>query len=384
MHPRTILSLGNFFFAIFSTLVTLILLPYLSLFMPAAYTGFVLAGSAVATVSVFFFLPQIVERYGAQQFALALALIEMAVLLMLAAAPGVVTSILLIAVTVAVQPFLSYGFDLLLEATVAGNNTVGRTRALFRTAWNIAMLAAPLLLGALLVDSDSYGRIFIVAAAMLAPIVIFFTANRLPQGPAPKFAHMWGTFLHIVHNRDLAAVTFGNLLLYLFYVWMPLYTPVYLHDVLGIPWSSLGWIFAIMLIPYVVVEYPAGWIADRYLGDKELMLAGFLIAGGGLAALALLTPATPLLVILAILTGSRVGAALIEAMVEAHFFRRVSKRDINSVSVFRGVWPASYFIAPVAGSLLLVYGNYSVLFLCTGGFIAVFGIIATLLIKDFR
>ncbi|MFM2330707.1 MAG: hypothetical protein RLZZ26_214 [Candidatus Parcubacteria bacterium] len=384
MHARTILTIGNFFFSIFSTLITFILLPYLSQIMPAAYAGLVVAGSSLGALVLFPLLPRAVERFGAKQIALSLALIEMAVLFALASSPGAITSILLIAVTIAVQPLLSYEFDLLLEATVDDNGTQGRVRTLFRTAWSIAALAAPLLLGAILVNADAYGRVFIAAAAMLAPIVIFFSANHLPHGPPPKYVHMRDTLVRIARNRDLAAVTFGNFCLYLFVAWAPLYTPIYLHDILGIPWSSLGWMFAVMLIPYVLIEYPAGLIADRFIGDKELMLAGFLIAGGGLAALAFLTPHTPLFIILIILLVSRVGGALTDAMVDAHFFRRVNKRDINSVSIFRAAWPLAYIVAPMTASVLLMYGDYPFFFLATGGFIAVAGVIATLLIKDFR
>ena len=384
MHPRIILSAGNFFFSIFSALVTFILLPYLSLFMPVAYTGFVLAGSAFAATIVFPFLPRIVERFGAQYIALVLAFGEMIVLLALAAAPGAITAILLISITIAMQPFLSYEFDVLVEATITDTNTTGRVRALFRTAWSIASLAAPLLLGALLTDSDSYGRIFIAAAAVLVPIVVLLSIKRLPEGPPPELYEIYGTLVHIAKHRDLAAVTFANLLLYLFYVWVPLYTPAYLHSVLGISWSDLGWMFSLMLVPYVLIEYPAGWIADRWLGDKELMLAGFLIAGGAAMSLSLLTPTTSLTLILILLIASRVGAALIESMVDAHFFRRISKRDINSVSVFRSVWPLSLIIGPIAGSVLLINGTYSSFFLITGGFITIAGVITTLLIKDFK
>jgi MFS family permease len=81
---------------------------------------------------------------------------------------------------------------------------------------------------------------------------------------------------------------------------------------------------------------------------------------------------------------SRAGGALTDAMVDAHFFRRVNKRDINSVSIFRSAWPLAYIVAPAIASVLLMYGNYPFFFLCTGGFIAIAGVIATLLIKDFR
>jgi MFS family permease len=384
MHPRVILSVGNFFFSIFSALMAFILFPYLSLFMPSAYIGFIIAGSAIIAVIAFPFMPEVVERYGAQKLALVLAFGEMLVLLALAASPGPIVGILLMALSIATQPLLSYGFDLMLEATIADTNTTGRVRALFRTAWSVAALAAPLLLGALLANSDSYARIFIAGAAMLVPIALLFVLKELPKGPPPEFYRLRDTMVHIWRHRDLLAVMFGNLLLYLFYVWMPLYTPFYLHNVLGFAWSDLGLVFAVMLIPYVVVEYPASWAADKFLGDKELMFAGFLIAGGATATLGLITKATSLSTILVILVISRIGAALIEAMVEAHFFRRVSRRDIDTVSVFRSVWPLAYFIGPLVASTILITADYSMFFLVTGGIIALAGMITSLLITDFR
>lgn len=384
MQPRTILYVGNFFFALFAALITYILLPYLSSFMPAAYAGLVIAGGAFVAVIGFPFLPYLVERYGAQQLALIFAIIEMVALLIIAAAPGAIAASILIALAISLQPLLSYELDLLLEATVAEEGTTGRVRTLFITAWNVAALAAPLLLGALLADADAYGRMFLVAGAALVPFIALFATRRLPRSAPVKFSHMSDTLRCILRDRDLAAVTFGHFLLYSFYIWVSLYIPFYLHTVLGIPWSDLGWIFSIMLIPYALIEYPAGWVADRFIGDKELMLAGFLIAGGALASISLLTSTSSLLLILCILVISRCGAALIESMTEGHFFRRVSERDVNSIGIFRGVWPLAYLIAPIASSLILMFGTYEMLFVLTGGFIALVGAGTTLLIKDFR
>jgi len=384
MQPRIILYVGNFFFSIFATLTIYILLPYLSLFMPAAYTGLVVAGGAFVALILFPFQPQLVARYGAQQLALLFAVAEMITLFALAAAPSAITASLLIALTVAIQPFLYYELDLLLEATVAEEGTTGRVRNFFLTAWNIGALSAPLLVGALLTGADTYERVFLAAGAALVPFVVLFAARKLPRGMPPKLSQLRGTLSCIMHDRDLAAVTFGHLLLYLFYIWAPLYAPIYFHDVLGIPWSTLGWMFSIMLIPYLVIQYPAGWVADKILGDKELMFVGFIFAGGALASLGLLSTASSIALIVGILVLSRVGAALIESMTEAHFFRRVSEQDINSISIFRGIWPLADLIAPVVGSLILFFGDYQTFFVLTGGFIALAGITTTWLIKDFR
>jgi MFS family permease len=384
MSPRVILFVGNFFFSIFTALTIYILLPFLSAFMPHMYAGLVVAAGGLVAVALFPALPQLVARYGAQQLALVFALAEMIALFALAAAPGAIAGALLVIITVALQPFISYELDLLLEATDGDKGTMGRVRTIFLTAWNFGALAAPLLLGAILDSTNDYNRIFLAAAATLVPFVVLFAARTLPKGAPPKLSHMRDTLTCVSCDRDLAAVTFAHFLLYLFYIWAALYIPIYLHNVLGFSWADLGWMFSVMLIPYALLEYPAGWIADKILGDKELLFAGFIIAGASLAAFSILTPFSSLTLVLTLLVASRVGAALVESMTEGHFFRRVSKEDINSMSIFRGIWPLANVIGPVAASLILFLGNFQILFALTGGFILAAGAGATLFIKDFR
>lgn len=384
MRPRTVLLVGNFCLSLFTALVGYILLPYLSSFVGAAYAGFIIAGGALVAVVAFPSLPRLVSRHGARRVALAFAVVEMLVFFVVALFPGAFAAALLAALAIALQPLLSYELDLLLEETMHGEGTAGRVRTLFTTAWNIAALAAPLLIAAVLADADAYGRVFLAAGASLVPFVVLFATGSLPQSRPIETSHIPDTLACIVRDRDLAAVTFGHFLLYTFLAWASFYTPLFLHAILGIPWATLGWIFALMLLPYALIEYPAGWIADRVLGDKELMFAGFIIAGGALASISLLSASSSIILIVCILIASRVGAALVESMTEGHFFRRVSEQDINSISVFRGVWPLANLVALIIGSIILLYGNYQLLFTLTGGFTAVAGVIAMLFIKDFR
>lgn len=367
-----------------SALAGYILLPYLSTLMPVSYTGVVVAGGGLAALLFFPFLPRIIARWGAQQITLVLGLIEMIVLLMLATGPSIAMSVTLIILFVAVQPFIAYGLDILLEAAGTTADMTGRVRALFLTAWSTGSFVAPLLLGVLMNGTNEYALVFIAATGALVPFVLLFAARRLPIGANPEISPMQDSLACILRNRDIAAVTFGHIILWLFYVWAPLYVPIYLHNVLGIPWSSLGWIFAVMLIPYIVIEYPARWLADRFTEEKNLMFAGFIIAGGALATVSLITSESSSLSILGILLVSRLGAALIESMTEGHFFRRVSERDINSVSIFRAAWPLSFVVAPLIGSIILFFGDYQLLFIITGGFIAIGGALSTLFIKDSR
>ena len=386
MPARTTLFLGNFFIAVSSTLVSYTLISYLLTFIPATLIGFTIAIGAAFALTLFFFLPRFVARTGAQWLTLASVFTMMIMLFAVAAAPSTIASAILVVLVISLQPILYYGLDLLLEATVDSAGMTGRARTLFLTGGNLGSLVAPLLIGTLLAATESYTFVFFTAAAVLVPFIVIFSLRKLPRGTTPHPAHVHDTIRHLLHDRDLAAVTIGHLILYLFYMWAPLYVPVYLHGVLGLPWSELGWVFSIMLVPYVLIEYPAGWVADRILGDKEMMLVGFILAGFSLASVGLITAHSSILMIVTILLATRAGAALIESMTEGHFFRRVSEQDIVSVSVFRGVWPLANIIAPLAGTLILFcsHSNYPLFFVLTGGFVMIAGTIATLRIKDFR
>ena len=235
-----------------------------------------------------------------------------------------------------------------------------------------------------LAEFFGYSRVFFFAAVALLPFIALLTVKRIPRGVPPEISSLRGTLERILRDKDLSAVMFGHLLLYLFFVWAPFYTPVYLHTELGIPWSDLGWVFSAMLLPYVLIQYPAGLLADRVFGDKELMLAGFILTGISFASIGLFTTSTPLIIIVCVLFVSRIGSALIEGMTEGHFFRRMSEKDAHTIGVFRGIWPLTELIAPIIGSAILIFGNFELFFAITGGFIAVFGAASALLIKDFR
>ncbi len=384
MHPRILLALGNFFIAISATLVSYTLLSYLSPFISESSIGLGIAAGAVVALASFFFLPTLVGRYGAQKMVLFLSFVAMVMLFAIATLPSTIASAILVLLVLSIQPLLYYGLDLLLEATIDNEGTTGRAHTFFLTGGNLGSFVAPLLIGTLLANTDNYTYVFFTAGAFMVPLIVLFTERRLPKGVQPRLSHFRETFKHLSHDRDLTAVTVAHFVLYLFYIWAPLYVPLYLHGTLGFPWATLGWMFSIMLIPYILIEYPAGWIADRLIGDKELMFAGFLFAGISLMSIGFLSSTSSITTIVLALVGTRAGAALIESMTEGHFFRRVSERNIVSVSVFRGVWPLANIIAPILGTLIFFIDGYRLFFVITGAIVAIAGVGATARIKDFK
>ncbi|HVX90688.1 MAG TPA: MFS transporter [Candidatus Paceibacterota bacterium] len=384
MTPRRTLAVGNFLSGWHFYLIVYIITPYLATFMPEEYTGLAVSAGALGTLALLPYAPRIVRRIGARRLLLVFTLVEFFTLLTLAFEPILVLAVVLIALACAISPLIAYCLDLLLEATVQIEDFTGRVRTAFLTAGNFALLIAPLFLSIILDSTNDYARIFIAAALSLLPVFALFWLQSIPEGKVPELVRTRESLRIGFTDPDIRSIFVAYYLLQFFYYSAPLYVPLYLHTVLGIPWTTLGWVLAVVLIPFVVIEYPAGLAADRWLGDKELMVAGFFIGGLGVVLFAWVTPATPLLAIIALLAATRVGIGLMEAMTEGHFFRRVSERDASMVSVFRMGRPFAALTAPIACSVLLALGGYWWLFMGCGLIVLVLGVISALGIRDVR
>lgn len=384
MKPRSILTLGNFFGSAHFFLIIYIVAPYLATFMPDSAAGLVVSLGAIGTLSVFPFMPQLIRKYGARHLAIYFGIAQLVVLGLLALEPGPMPAFLLVALTCAIAPLISYQMDLLLEATVAREEATGRIRTLFLTSGSIALILAPMVLAWLLDGTNAYWRVFAVASASTIPFIILMSLRPLPHGTNMNIVTLAQAFQCLIENQDTRATVLAHATLQFFYHLAPFYIPLYLHSVLQIPWSTLGLLFTIMLLPFVLLEYPAGWLADRKWGDKEILLAGFVLLAASFAALALVNADTMILLILFILILNRSGAALVEAMTEGHFFRRISKEDDAAVGVFRITRPLAALSAPIVGSIILSVSSYGTLFVVTGLLIGIVGVSSTLKIRDIK
>jgi MFS family permease len=161
---------------------------------------------------------------------------------------------------------------------------------------------------------------------------------------------------------------------------MVIYSPIYLHEYLNFNWEQTAIIFTIMLIPFILVDYPLGYISDK-IGEKKILLFGFFIS----AFFTLLIPfiTIPKIWIWAlILFGTRVGAATIEVMSESYFFKEIGEKNADEISFFRNTFPLSYIIAPLlAIPVLLLTPSFEYIFFVLGA-IMLLGLFTTLRLKD--
>lgn len=386
MHPKRVLFISNFFAAIHFFLIVYVIAPYLATFISDSQTGLVIAAGAVGTLVSFPFVPRLATRYGIRKLAIAVASVIAVALMVLAAQPSFWIAAFCIALVCAVSPFIQYLMDLLLEVVSTVQDEIARTRALFITAGNVALILAPLIIALVIDGTNEYWRIFLLASISLTPFITLFLYENLPEKHPTQHFKMIESCRCLWEKQDVRAAIWANFVLQFFYHIAPFYIPLYLHGVLGIPWSELGWMFAVMLLPFVLIEYPAGYIADRWLGERELLAAGIIITALSVIALAFTTSTTSLLLITAILFCIRVGNALMEAMADGHFFKRVSIDDANTVTLYRMTRPIAALVAPLCASLILVLtgDSYTALFVAIAGIVLCSGLLSIRYIRDDR
>lgn len=384
MRTRIVLALSNFFAVAHFYLIVYIYTPYLATMISAETAALSIALGAIVTLAVFPYLPRMVVRHGPQKMAIIFAGIEGIILLLLGAQPPALLAVILVALSCAIPPFIVYQLDLMLEASVTDEDTTGRVRTGFVTTGNIALILSPILLSVLLGNSNRYDLVFIAAALSIIPFILLMFVHTLPQIKPPSLRSIRSTGVALFKDHDERAIALSNFLLQFFFHIFPLYVPLYLHTVLGMPWSDLGWVLAVSLIPNVVLEYPAGWLADTQFGDKALLAIGYSIGGLSFASLTFVTATTSIWIILSILVMMRIGTSLIEAMTEAHFFRRVSSDDAEAVSIFRMMRPLGALTAPIIGTILLSTVTYSGLFVFSGFGTLIIGVWAAYMLQNLK
>src|SRR5205085_6397253 len=82
----------------------------------------------------------------------------------------------------------------------------------------------------------------------------------------------------ILKNPSLFSVMGAHFLMQLIFVWSAIYIPLYLHNHAGLPWSVIGIIYALSMLPFIFLQMPVGFLADKKFGEKEFIIGGFIIS----------------------------------------------------------------------------------------------------------
>jgi len=243
------------------------------------------------------------------------------------------------------------------------DRTTGKTRGIYFTILNLGWVISPLLAG-FLIGNNNYRIVFLVAGLLLIPIVLTLLIKRKQLKDHCEYEHhnISYVFKKFLKNKDLRGIFFISFLLHFFFTVMTIYMPIYLNQYLGFSWFTIGIMFTFMLLPFVLLELPAGVIADKYFGEKEILIIGFLILIAS-SILFFFTKSTNVVIWALILFLSRCGAALIEIMRETYFFKVVDVRHIDSINFLRISKPISFILAMILFTLLLNFFTIQYLFI---------------------
>jgi len=374
----------NFFGALHFFLTIYILAPYLAQFMNDTSVGLVFSAGALLSFAGFLSLPQVLRRISLKHFALLLSFIQLGTLTALLFSPSINLIVVLVIVLSALPALIGYAFDIFLEQVTKSEGSTGNVRGLFIAISSIALVISPLAIGYILGDTNAYEKIFALAAATLLPfIILIFTLIKGGTNRELETLSFRKTLKCLLHSKDVMLGASAHLVMLLFFSWVAIYIPLYLHTELGIVWSDLGWVFSIMLLPYVFLELPIGIMADRWFGEREIMMIGFTIMGLSLAMISFITVPAITLFLISILVLTRVGGAMAEITTETYFFKHVDGNDLNSIGLFRMLRPLGALAGPLIGSFALIFVSLQSVFIVLGG-ICLLGVPLAFFIKDTR
>lgn len=331
--------------------------------------GLIFSFAAIFTVTYTFLLPRILRRFGNYKATLGAMGVEIIALIILAFCSDPSTSPTLAIISFIVFLITSAVIFLNLDYFVENftdNEKTGSMRGIFMTVLNIAVAVAPFVAGLMLTDHD-FWKIW-AAAAVIMSLGFFVIAKYFRNYEDPHYlVHPFrSTFRIVRESHDLHSIILMHFLLSFFFVWMVIYTPIYLNTYVGIPMNEiLSTIIPIALLPFVLFEVIFGRLADTKYGEKEMLTIGFVIMGISTAAIAW-TTTTNIYLWAGLLFATRFGASAVEAMTESYFYKKVGPEDAHLITFMRTMRATSYIIAPIIGSVLLMFIDFRFLFLVLG------------------
>lgn len=319
---------------------------------------------SLATIFGLYISTRLLKKFGNYALSSFLITLEFIMLYFMLTAKSIVPVAIFFTIATISASIISFCIDIYIES-YSDNKNAGRIRGLYLTVFNTAWVFAPLIAGAL-ASSEGYKRIYLASMGLLVPFLYLIQKNLHSfKDPEYHSIKIIPTLKKIGQDRDIRSTFIANTVLNIFYAWMVVYTPIYLHDKIGLGWDSLGIIFTIMLLPFIFLDLPLGKLADKKWGEKEMLIIGLLIMGISTISLAFIKDGSILLWSLG-LFATRIGAATSEIMLETYFFKKIKSEDSNIIGMFRVSRPFSYLIAPFITIIGILCLPYNMLFVVLG------------------
>ena len=270
--------------------------------------------------------------------------------------------------------------DIILE-DFSSDTVSGRIRGFYLTVLNAGLLFAPFISTWTLSQYGYEGIFTVLTAGYAAILIIAMIGLRSHRTYSKERIFFLTTLKKVIKRKNLLYIYSVSWVLEFFYIIMVVYSPILLRSY-GYSWTDIGFIFTIMLIPFVLINNPLGVLADKKWGEKELLFVSLVIVAVTTALVAIVGGKS--LVFWAILLfATRVGAAGIEILRDSYFYKQITRGDADIVAFFRTARPTANIFAAVIGLFFLSIFPLPGLFFLAAAFAGA-ACVAVLMLEDNR
>lgn len=355
---------------------------FLEQFISASSVGMIYTIGSALSILIFLFISRVLHKVGSYNLTIFLLLLDFLAVSGMAFSDTIRVIVPLFLIHLISVPIIYFNIDVFLEAQIGNNETgTGGKRGLLLMLASIVGAAAPLTSALLISDDNDLTNAYVFSAGLLIPIVMimiaFFKDFSDPEYEEIDVFKALRQFWRKVNIRYVFLATFT---LQIFFMATVVYFPLYLVTEIGLNWSEFGIVMFFAQLAYVIFEYPIGIIADKYIGEKEMMGFGFLILAISISWMAFVSVADVLIWSIIMFT-TRVGASLVEATTESYFFKQTTNTDSQIISFFRITRPLAIIVGTLIGSFTLLYLPFNLLFIVLA-FLMIPALFFTLNIED--
>lgn len=365
MQQITAVYLATLFYAFHYALPLYSESSYLESLIPLEWVGIVYSIAAVISLTLTLKIGNFLNKWSNRRVLMGVAFLEGVSLLILAYSTSPFISIISFILHTVLLSAMYIGLNILVES-VSKKEDTGKIRGIYLTILNLGILTGPFFAAQLV--GSGFALLFISAALCIVPM-IYIIYKHLDHLHEPRYVapDLFESLRRLKHFRDVRKIVFTQYILELFWIIMIVYGPLYLiqNNVTDLK-TYLGLIVPIILIPFIIIPYPLGRLADHKLGEKELLIFGILLMILGTTIFALLD--IPLLAayIFALFI-ARLGASMVEEMSSSYFYKQVDHSQADLISIFTNTRNVALITGPLIGSIIVYTTSLGMVFFVLAG-----------------
>lgn len=402
----------TFFYTLHLALPIYILSDYLSAYIDTKYIGVIFGISGLLSIYLINSYNKLLRQYHNYKTTFGLIIADIITLIMMSMINSPIYVSVFTILYISIVALLGVSVNLYVEE-FSNNKDTGVVRGIFLTISSLALILGLFIankLTAQIWDIENYTfikynytYIFLVDALLLLPI-IYLVRHYYRHVQEPKYTggNMWSVLKHLRRNTNLKGVFTANLMVAVFVTTMITYFINYLtrYGHLAMP-DYIGILMPIALLPFIIIPYKVGDLADKKYGEKEFMIIGLAIMAISLLAIPLASMYIDniihsmsmafnsnilninksitnignvlpiglqdnlniinaklhykmMIIWGAVLILGRIGSSMVETAANSYFYKTISRTDSDSIALFTNIGA----IGIVIGGTLSVISYY--------------------------